>query len=87
MASGGAGVTPFWVVWSPRGGQVRVRHASAERAHEEAVRLANKFHGRHFYVLEMTSFAIVGPETLTKSQQKRQADEILRQAVNDLKAI
>lgn len=60
----------FWTVWSPRGGRAKVRHASFEESRDEAARLSAKFPGRHFYVMEMVGYSIVGDETLTRKQRK-----------------
>ena len=63
--------TGFWVVWSPRGGQPRVRHEKQHEADAEAERLSLRFPGRHFYVLECVGAHREGPETLTARQQVR----------------
>ncbi len=60
--------TVFWMVWSPRGGLPVVRHVSLAKAAAEALRLAEKHHGRHFYVLEEAGYAMVGAPTLTAKQ-------------------
>ena len=62
----------FWVVWNPRGkrqGYPLVRQESLERAQGEAHRLATKFPGRHFYVLEMVGYAIEGEPLLNKRER------------------
>ena len=59
---------PFWMVWSPRGGPPRRRHSALADAQAEATRLSARFHGRHFYVLQMVDYRIVGEPTLTERQ-------------------
>jgi len=41
----------FWIVWCPSKGAPTQSHGSHLDAAAEAVRLANKHHGAHFYVL------------------------------------
>ena len=47
--------TPFWLVWSPTGpSNPRYEHASASSAEAEAERLALRYPGQEFYVVEPT---------------------------------
>ena len=61
----------FWCVWSPRGKAPKYRHETLAGAQAEAERLSALHIGRHFYVLEMVSYAITGEPTLTDKQQAR----------------
>lgn len=49
----------FYLVWSPRGDNPRARHATETEAIQEADRLAKKYQGRHFYVLESVGYSKV----------------------------
>ena len=42
---------PFWVIWSPQGGNPIVKHNTQPEAVAEAERLALQHPGREFYVL------------------------------------
>ncbi len=64
---------PFWFIWSPRGSAPKRKHATLAEAVTEAVRLSEFFPGRHFYVLEMIGFAMVGPNVPTQKQAERAA--------------
>lgn len=46
---------PFWLVWSPNGDRPpSYRHATEDAALREANRLADRFPGREFYVMQPT---------------------------------
>lgn len=64
----------FWLVWSPRSGRPRIKHWFRDAAEREAKRLAAKYEGRHFYVLEMIGYEIVGDPLLNKREMRRMAD-------------
>lgn len=67
----------FWLVWSPRGkwhGWPSKKHESVESAQAEALRLAAKFHGRHFYVMEMIGYEIIGEPLSNKKERALAAD-------------
>ena len=61
----------FWVVWNPRGGPPRCKHASVDSAYAEAVRLSEKYPGRHYYLLKCVGYAMKGEPTLTQGQLAR----------------
>lgn len=47
-------VYKFWLVWNPSGGAPNVTHLNESDATTEAKRLAEKFPGKKFVVLEST---------------------------------
>jgi hypothetical protein len=61
----------FWLVWNPRSGAPSYKHASFEQAQSEAVRLSEKYTGRHYYVLQCLGYAMTGQPTLTPGQLAR----------------
>lgn len=42
---------PYWMVWGPKQGPAKKRHASAASATQEADRLAHKHPSTRFYVI------------------------------------
>ena len=42
---------PFWVIWSPQGGNPIMKQPTQHAAEEEAKRLAMRNPGREFYIL------------------------------------
>lgn len=50
-------MTPFYLVWNPRGGQPVVEHPDLNSALREAARLAGVNLGQQFYVLRTLGFA------------------------------
>lgn len=51
----------FWCVWNSSGKSPTVRHSKQEKAVNEAERLAKKYPGFNFYVLEAIDVKFVKP--------------------------
>lgn len=74
----------FWMVFSPRGkSNPKIKHGSLEIALREAERLSQRFPNRHFYIMEMVGWKMVGENSPTSAQAKRAATEAPVEAPND----
>ncbi len=58
---------PFWLVWSPNGPhEPSYKHETFGAAERESERLARKYRGQRFYIVEAKQYTEAPPDIVTK---------------------
>jgi hypothetical protein len=75
----------FWLVWCPEGRYPpKFEHGTKLKAEKEAVRLAEKYPGKEFYVMECSGMACrIGDKTLYAESENHELLPFTRPGAQD----